>query len=550
MSADDSLPDVSFADDHRSTNHSNSNSPIKTANYGLEKVTALLKKQKDIDEHLRRKLELSEKIGLDEEGYLFDSGGVLKPHVLAINENDLEGPLDPEHEQHLNQMRFSQHKPIQIVAELKELFKLENIDLNLYEYTPLEKLKDKYFTSVRVDSMIFFKTFNKSVLKEDEKDNIMNCLILNVAFHTNLDIIEHFEIIESIFESEYFKASKWYLSPSILFELFKNMGFDLTDLKEIVDNLPGSDSYSKLIVAKKAKVLLEKDKVYFAVLKIADLIYDSIRLKKSLYTEKELDALFVLIICISYDKIFEASDIRKSIEKVVNALLDCYNSENFDEKLHNLSMMILNIAKSTEINKISLENQSNNNNQSQPLKNDQLLNSYHRVIHFVKFLQNRKTQRSRDLNNKLSFVTLNDLLEKFECEHDEDINQTNNGNVNFAKIVDLLEKRCHKMYSSSSYCMYIIIELLFTIFIHNFSDHQEELSANINILFDIKKIIEESDRRVRDTSEDYEARAQVKLLIKTFVFSCEFLMKKYDLPQNKDNGKKRLYLASCENTSK
>ena len=49
----------------------------------------------------------------------------------------------------------------------------------------------------------------------------------------------------------------------------------------------------------------------------------------------------------------------------------------------------------------------------------------------------------------------------------------------FAKIVDLLEKRCHKMYSSSSYCMYIIIELLFTIFIHNFSDHQEELSANI-----------------------------------------------------------------------
>ena len=49
-------------------------------------------------------------------------------------------------------------------------------------------------------------------------------------------------------------------------------GFDLTDLKEIVDNLPGSDSYSKLIVAKKAKVLLEKDKVYFAVLKIADLI--------------------------------------------------------------------------------------------------------------------------------------------------------------------------------------------------------------------------------------------------------------------------------------
>ncbi len=107
------------------------------------------------------------------------------------------------------------------------------------------------------------------------------------------------------------------------------------------------------------------------------------------------------------DKCFEESSIRKNVENLIATLLDVYKNEVFDKNDEKLDWMYHSLSKVTKQQEIANDDSSEDNS---ALIQFEFENFFHRIVHFINFLQGKESNRLRRLVNRLALNSLKDLL--------------------------------------------------------------------------------------------------------------------------------------------
>jgi len=232
--------------------------------------------------------------------------------------------------------------------------------------------------------------------------------------------------------------------------------------------------------------------------KLEELICLSLLNKYSLYTETELDLIFMLMVWLALDQDHASFSIQNLTQLVFNKLVEVYEKKDLwsKEKTQLISSCICNMIR-MEID--DLKSTDLNIREKKKITN----NLYHRIIHLIGYFKVSRNLNLKQFAAELALHCANDLLE---------IPNKNSTDVPFFhkldSLTDQLKETCNHLFESSSYSMFNLMEFLDCILSSFLILLKEDVELKIKIVEDFKAAVSEANRFNKD-HHDYKGRAQV-----------------------------------------
>lgn len=218
-----------------------------------------------------------------------------------------------------------------------------------------------------------------------------------------------------------------------------------------------------------------------------------------MYTEDELDLMFMLMVWLVMDRDHASFDMRTQTQLVFTQLVEAYEKKSLWTKTKTgvLSSNVYRMIQ-TEIGKIVKSTEL-----SDKEKKKSANNLYHQIVQLIGYFKQTRNINLKSFASELALQCANDMLE-IPNSGSKDVPKFHK----LSSLSDQLKETCVQLFEDSSYSMFILIEFLDTILSSLLINVKEDVVEKCKIIDSFKASVLEANRLNKD-HHDHKGRAQV-----------------------------------------